>query len=42
MYNKKPPFEITNSMLEEIAAIAELVGHVNATAVLNYRRYYLP
>ena len=31
MYNKKPPFEITNSMLDEIAEIAELVGHVNAT-----------
>lgn len=35
MYNKKPPFEITNSMLEEIAEIAELVGHVNATAGLS-------
>ena len=32
MYNKKPPFEITNTMLDEIAEIAELVGHVNATA----------
>ena len=32
MYNQKPPFEITNPMLEEIAEIAELVGHVNATA----------
>ena len=30
MYNKKPPFEITTSMLDEIAQIAELVGHVNA------------
>lgn len=35
MYNKKPPFAITNSMLEEIAEIAELVGHVNATAGLS-------
>ena len=35
MYNKKPPFEITNSMLDEIAEIAELVGHVNATAGLS-------
>ena len=35
MYNKKPPFEITNFMLDEIAEIAELVGHVNATAGLS-------
>ena len=35
MYNKKPPFEITNAMLDEIAEIAELVGHVNATAGLS-------
>ena len=28
--NKKPPFEITNTILSEIAEIAELVGHVNA------------
>ena len=35
MYNKKPPFEITNPMLKEIAEIAELVGHVNATAGLS-------
>ena len=31
MRNKKPPFEITNSILEKITEIAELVGHVNAT-----------
>lgn len=30
MRNKKPPFEITNTILDEIAEIAELVGHVNA------------
>lgn len=30
MQNKKPPFEITNSILEKIAEIAELVGQVNA------------
>ena len=30
MRNKKPPFEITNAILDEIAEIAELVGHVNA------------
>ena len=35
MRNKKPPFEITNSILERIAEIAELVGHVNATAGLS-------
>jgi len=33
--NKKPPFEMTNAMLEEIAEIAELVGHMNATAGLS-------
>ena len=31
MRNKKPPFEITNTILDEIAEIAELVGHVNAS-----------
>ncbi len=31
MYNKKPPFEITSAILAEIAEIAELVGHVNAS-----------
>ena len=35
MRNKKPPFKITNSILEKIAEIAELVGHVNATAGLS-------
>lgn len=35
MYNKKLPFEITNSMLDEIAEIAELVGHVTATKGLS-------
>ena len=34
MYNKKPPFEITASMLDKIAEIAELVGQVNAVADL--------
>lgn len=34
MYNKKPPFEITASMLDKIAEIAELVGQVNAMAGL--------
>ena len=35
MHNKKPPFEITITMLDSIAEIAELVGHVNATAGLS-------
>lgn len=34
MYNKEPPFEITASMLDKIAEIAELVGQVNAMAGL--------
>ena len=34
MYNKEPPFEITASMLDRIAEIAELVGQVNAVAGL--------
>ncbi len=35
MYNKKPPFEVTNAILDEIAEIAELVGQVNATSGLS-------
>ncbi len=35
MYNKKPPFEITNAILDEIAEIAELIGQVNATSGLS-------
>ncbi len=31
MYNKKPPFEITNEILATITEIAELVGQVSAT-----------
>ena len=34
MRNKKPPFEITSSILDKIAEIAELVGQVNAAACL--------
>ena len=34
MYNKKPPFTITASILDKIAEIAELVGQVNAVAGL--------
>ena len=32
MRNQKPPFEITNSILDKVAQIAELIGQVNATA----------
>jgi Fic family protein len=35
MYNKKPPFEITNEILDSITEIAELVGNVNATQGLS-------
>ena len=31
VYSKNPPFEVTNTILGEIAEIAELVGHVNAS-----------
>lgn len=31
MYNKKPPFEITDDILDAIAEIAELVGQVTVT-----------
>lgn len=31
MRNKKPPFEITNQMIDYIAEIAELVGNLNVT-----------
>jgi len=34
MYNKKPPFKITSSILDKIAEIAELVGQVNAVVGL--------
>ncbi|MBO5066605.1 MAG: Fic family protein [Clostridia bacterium] len=35
MYNKKPPFEITNEILDSIAEIAELVGNVSAAQGLS-------
>lgn len=35
MYNKKPPFEITNEILDLITDIAELVGQVSATQGLS-------
>ncbi len=35
MRNKKPPFEITKSILDKITAIAELVGHTDAVGTLS-------
>lgn len=35
MVSKKPPFEITNAILDEVAEIAELVGQINATQGLS-------
>ena len=35
MRNKKPPFEITNTMIHEIAEIAELVGKLTSTNQLS-------
>ena len=31
MRNKKPPFEITNTMIHQVAEIAELVGKLTST-----------
>lgn len=31
MQNKKPPFEITNAMIDHVAEIAELVGRLTST-----------
>lgn len=35
MRNRKPPFEITTAILDEVAEIAELVGYVNASLGLS-------
>ena len=35
MRNKKPPFEITNQMIDQVAEIAELVGKISATFSLS-------
>ena len=35
MRNKKPPFEITNQMIDQVAEIAELVGKLSATFSLS-------
>ena len=33
MRNKRPPFEITNRMIDYVAEIAELLGKLNMAAV---------
>ena len=35
MYNKKPPFEITNEILEAVTEIAELIGRLSVTQGLS-------
>lgn len=35
MWNKKPPFEITNAMIDHVAEIAELVGRLTSTNQLS-------
>ena len=40
MYNKKPPFEITNEILDSITEIAELVGEENIYIFDLYRIIY--
>ena len=35
MRNKKPPFEITNQMIDYVAEIAELLGKLNVTDALS-------
>lgn len=35
MRNKKPPFEITNAMIHDVAEIAELVGKLSSTSLLS-------
>lgn len=35
MRNKKPPFEITNQMIDHVAEIAELLGKLNVTDALS-------
>ena len=34
MRNKKPPFEITNEIIDRVAEIAELVGRLNVNSHL--------
>ena len=35
MRNKKPPFEITNQMIDYVVEIAELLGRLNVTDALS-------
>lgn len=35
MKNKQPPFEITNSMIDLVAKIAELIGRLSSTNQLS-------
>ena len=35
MKNKKPPFEITNTIIHQVAEIAELVGKLTSTNQLS-------
>ena len=35
MKHKKPPFEITNAIISDVAAIAELVGRISSTSSLS-------
>lgn len=35
MYNKKPPFEITDAILSDVVEIGELVGHVSSISDLS-------
>ena len=35
MKNKKPPFEITNQIIDYVAEIAELIGRLNAAHLLS-------
>ena len=35
MYNKKPPFEITDVILSDVVEIGELVGHISSISALS-------
>ena len=40
MNNKKPPFEITNQMIDYVVEIAELVGYNNSNSLIRaYKKY---
>lgn len=40
MRNKKPPFEITNAMIDHVAEIAELGGRLTSTNQLSANPYF--